>query len=83
VGQISDSRLFRGVIAFLLTLLALICGIYGVLVLVQVFNGHGSSEGNAYLFTFGLILLIFFPITFAFAIHYWKSCKACSGNECP
>jgi uncharacterized membrane protein len=82
VGQILDSRFIRGLIAFLLTVIAIICGVYSVLLFVQIFHGHGSSEGNAYLFTFALILLIFFPIAFAFAIHYWKSCKVGSGDEC-
>jgi hypothetical protein len=81
VAQISDSRFVRGIIAFLLTVIALFCGIYSVLLFIQVFYGHGSSEGNAYLFTFALVLLIFFPITFAFAIYYWKSCSARSGGQ--
>lgn len=82
MGKFFDSRLFRGLIAFALTVIALFCGIYSVLLFDQVFHGHGSSEGNAYLFTFGLILLIFFPVASAFAIHYWKSCITRSGGQC-
>jgi uncharacterized membrane protein len=81
VAQILDSRFIRGVIAFLLTVIATCCGIYSVLLFIQVFDGHGSSEGNGYLFTFALVLLIFFPVAFAFAIHYWKSCNVRSGNQ--
>jgi hypothetical protein len=82
VGKIQDSRLFRGLIAFVLAAIALICGIYSVLLFIQVFSGHGSSEGNAYLFTLGLILLIFSPVALAFSIHYWKSCQASSEGQC-
>ncbi len=70
--QILDFRFIRGIFAFLLTVIALFCGIYSVLLFNQGFYGNGSSEGNAYLFTFALVLLIFFPIVFAFAIHDWK-----------
>ena len=77
-----DSRFIRGAIAFLLTIFALFCGIYSVLLFIEIFTGSGSSEGNAYLFTLALILLIFFPIGIAFAIYYWKSCSVGSRGQC-
>jgi len=72
VGQIRKSRFFRAVIAFVLAAIALLCGLYSTLLFLQLFTGHGSTEGNAYVFTFALILLIFFPISIAFSIHNWK-----------
>jgi len=82
VGQFLDSRFSRGLIAFLLSVLAFLCGSYSVLLFIQVFHGHGSPEGNSYLLTFALILFIFFPIVFAFAIHFWKSRKIGSADQC-
>lgn len=72
MGQIRNSRFFRALIAFVLAATALLCGIYSILLFVQVFRGNGSTEGNAYRFTFALILLLFFPVALAFSIHYWK-----------
>jgi hypothetical protein len=81
VAQFLGSRIIRGIIAILLSFIALFCGIYSVLLFIQVFFGNGSSEGNGYLFTFALVLLISFPIAFAFAIYYWKSCSVRSGDQ--
>ena len=72
MGQIRKSRFFRAVIAFVLAAIALLCGLYSILLFLQLFTVNGSTEGNAYVFTFALILLIFFPVSLAFSIHNWK-----------
>jgi hypothetical protein len=72
MGQIRASRFFRALVAFVLAVTALMCGGYSILLFVQVFRGNGSTEGNAYVFTFALILLILFPVALAFSIHHWK-----------
>jgi hypothetical protein len=51
------SGFFRGVIVLMFASGALIVGGYGVLLLVEAFNGHGSSAGNVLLFALGLLLL--------------------------
>ncbi len=80
MGQIRDSRFFRALVACMLVATALFCGVYSILLFVQVFGGNGSTEGNAYLFTFALILLIFFPVALAFSIHYWRLREGDSDN---
>ena len=80
--QFLDSRFIRSVIAFLLTVIALFCGTYSVLLFIDIFTGNGSSEGNTYIFTLALVLLIFFPVASAFAIYYWRSCNIGSRGQC-
>ena len=60
------SRFFRGLIAFMLAGAALIVGCYGVLLLVESFNGHGSPEGNFVLFGLALTLLVLSTCAFIF-----------------
>lgn len=81
MGQIRNSRIVRGLAAFVLAAAGLTGGMYSVLLFVQVFHGNGSTEGTSYLFTLALILLIFFPIALAFSIHYWKLCKTGSTSD--
>jgi ABC-type polysaccharide/polyol phosphate export permease len=81
MGQIRDSRMFRVLVAFLLAATALLSGIYSILLFVYVFGGNGSAEGNGYVFTLALILLIFFPVALAFSVYYWKLRDVDSDNQ--
>jgi hypothetical protein len=67
----SRSRIFRGLIVCIFAGAALFVGYYGVLLLVQAFNGHGSPGGNALLFVLGLILLTLSPAAFTAGVVYW------------
>jgi hypothetical protein len=51
------SRYFRRLIVFMFAGAAGFVGCYGVWLLVEAFNRHGSPGGNALLFVLGLILL--------------------------
>ena len=51
------SRILPRMLIFLLGGLAVAVGCYGVLLLVDAFDKHGSIVGDAVLFSFGLILL--------------------------
>lgn len=67
------SRIFRGLIICIFAGAALFVGYYGVLLLVQAFNEHGSPGGNALLFVLGLILLTLSPASFTAGVVYWTS----------
>lgn len=81
MGPIRNSRMFRVLIAFVLAAIALLCGTYSILLFVHVFVGNGSAEGNAYLFTFALILLVCFPVALAISVYYWKLGGGDSDNQ--
>jgi hypothetical protein len=67
------SRFYRGLAVFLLVGATLFLAGYGALLLVEVFNGHGSAGGNALLFALGLILLILPLVACAVGIAFWTS----------
>jgi hypothetical protein len=52
------SRILLRLFIFLLGGAALVVGCYGVLLLVEAFDKHGSTVGDIVLFTFGLTLLV-------------------------
>jgi hypothetical protein len=57
--SVFKSRLFRDIIFFVFAALMLLAGFYAVLLLLEAFRGHGSSEGNSLIFVAGFTLLIF------------------------
>ena len=81
MASASRSRIFRGLIVFLFAGAALLVGYYGVLLLVQAFNGHGSPGGNALLFVLGLILLALSPAAFIVGIVYWTLSRPSQGEK--
>jgi hypothetical protein len=58
MASVFRSRFFRELIASIFAIAAVIVGCYGVFLIVEAFNVHGSSGGNALLFALGLILLV-------------------------
>ena len=73
MASVFRARFFRGLIVCIFAGAALFVGYYGVLLLVQAFNGHGSPGGNALLFVLGLILLTLSPAAFTAGVGYWTS----------
>ena len=56
-GVFIHSRILSRMLIFILGSVAVSLGCYGVLLLVDAFDKHGSIVGDAGLFSFGLILL--------------------------
>jgi hypothetical protein len=81
MASASRSRIFRGLIVFIFAGAALLIGYYGVLLLVQAFNGHGSPGGTALLFVLGLILLTLSPAVFIVGIVYWTLSRPSPGER--
>jgi len=81
MALVSRSRIFQGLIVFIFAGVALLVGYYGVLLLVQGFNGHGSPGGNALLFVLGLILLALSPAAFIVGIVYWTLSRPSQGEK--
>jgi hypothetical protein len=73
MASVFRSRFFRGLIVCIFAGTAILVGYYGVSLLVEAFNGHGSPGGNALLFVLGLILLVLSPVAFIVGIVYWTS----------
>jgi len=71
MSSIFRSRFIRGFNVCMFTGVALLVGFYGVSLIVEAFDRHGSSGGNAILFALGLILLVLAPVAFIFGVVYW------------
>lgn len=66
------SRFLRTCLALFLSIAAFIVGCYGVLLLFEAFDGHGSPVGDTLLFGFGLFLLALSPIVFILGLITWR-----------
>jgi hypothetical protein len=73
MASISRFRFFRGFVVFMFAGAALLVGWYGLSLLVESFNGHGSPGGNVFLFALGLILLVLPPVAFIVWVVRWTS----------
>jgi hypothetical protein len=69
--SVTRSRFFRSCFGFLFFGAAVLVGFYGLLLLVESFNGHGSDGGNALLFVLGFILLLLSSGTFVVGAVCW------------
>jgi len=72
MSSIFHSRFIRGFIVFMFTGVALLVGIYGLSLLVEAFDRHGSPGGNTVLFALSLILLVLASFTFIAGVVYWN-----------
>jgi cytochrome c oxidase assembly factor CtaG len=81
MAEVSRSGFFRGLIVFICAGAAFIVGYYGVSLLVEAFNRHGSPGGDALLFTLGVILLVLSPVAFIAGIVYWTSARSSPGEK--
>jgi len=72
MASVSRSRFFRGCLALFFSGAAFIVGGYGVLLLFEAFDGHGSLAGTTLLFGLGLFLLILSPIVFIVGLINWR-----------
>jgi hypothetical protein len=66
------SPFFRGCLAFLFFGAAFSVGCYGVLVLFEAFDGHGSVLGTTLLLGLALFLLVLSPIVFIAGLTIWR-----------
>jgi hypothetical protein len=72
MASVSRSRFFRGCLALFFMGTALIVGCYGVLVLVESFDGRGSSVGNSLLFGLALFFLGLSSIVLIVGLSNWR-----------
>ena len=73
MASVSHFRFFRGSVVFMFAGAALLVGWYGLSLLVESFDGHGSPAGNVLLFALGLILLVLSAVTFIVGVVRWTS----------
>jgi predicted membrane channel-forming protein YqfA (hemolysin III family) len=73
MASVSHFRFFRGFVVFVFAGAALLVGWYGLSLLVESFNGHGSPGGNILLFALGLILLVLSAVAFLVGVVRWTS----------
>jgi hypothetical protein len=66
------SRFFRGSLAFFFIGTALFVACYGVSLLVEAFDEHGSPGGNVLMIGLGLFLLVLSPIVFIAGLINWR-----------
>jgi len=81
MASVSRSRFFRACSALFLFSPVFLVGMYGISLLVESVDGHGSTEGNTLLFVLGIILLLLFSCTFAAGALYLTSTSLTSGNK--
>jgi hypothetical protein len=81
MASVFRSGFFRGLIVCIFAGAAILVGYYGVSLLVEAFNAHGSPGGNALLFALALILLALSPVAFIVAVVYWTSTSPNSGGK--
>ena len=72
MASVFRSGFFRTGLAFCLVAAALIVGCYGVLLLVEAFDAHGSAGGNLLLFGLGLFLLGSSLIVLLIGMRMWR-----------
>ena len=65
-------RFFRGLFIFGSAAAMAMIACYGILVLIESFNRHGSAEGNSLLFALSLVLVLPSSAAFIFLILHWK-----------
>jgi uncharacterized membrane protein HdeD (DUF308 family) len=71
--SIFRSSLFRAIVSCMFAATLLLAGCYGILILAESRNRHGSSGGSALLFIFGLFLLISCIATLIIWFFHWKT----------
>jgi hypothetical protein len=79
--SVARSRFFRRCLALICLGAALIFGCYGVLLLVDAFDPHGSPGGNVLLFALGLVLLVPSLVVFIAALNYWRRLSHLSTDD--
>jgi hypothetical protein len=72
MASVARSRFLRRCLALFAVGSALIVGWYGVLLLVEAFDGHGSPVGDFLLFGLGLFLLILSLIALIVGLNIWR-----------
>jgi len=80
MASVFRSRFFRGCLALFFTGAAFIVGWYGMLLVFEAFDGHGSLMGNTLLFGLGLFLLVLSPIVFILGLINWRSARPSPDN---
>lgn len=68
MSTIFCSRVVRRLVALIFAGALLLVGYYGLLLIVEAFDQHGSSAGNAIFFIIGLTLLVLSPFAFIVGI---------------
>jgi len=68
MASVSRFRFFRGFVVSVFAGAALLVGWYGLSLLTESFNGHGSPGGNVLLFALGMILLVLSPVSLLDAV---------------
>jgi hypothetical protein len=81
MASVTRFRFFQGFVVFMFSGAALLVGWYGLSLLVESFNGHGSPGGNILLFAIGLILLVLPPVHLIVAVVYWTSPSPDPGDK--
>jgi predicted PurR-regulated permease PerM len=81
MSSIFRSRFIRRVVVFMFAGGALLVGYYGLSLLVEAFDRHGSPGGNAILFALGLILLVLSPLAVIAGVVYWTSSSPNPGDK--
>jgi hypothetical protein len=71
--SIFNSRLFKDLIFLAFAAIMILVGGYGILLLIQVLGGNGSSEGNSLIFVLGLVLILVSAFALTIAVLYRKS----------
>jgi hypothetical protein len=71
MASVSFSRFFRTCLALFFVSAALFVGGYGVSLLVEAFDGHGSPGGNFLLIGLGLFLLGLSLIVLVIGVSMW------------
>jgi hypothetical protein len=67
------SQFFRDLIFFAFAAAMLFVGGYGILLIMQVLGGNGSSEGNSLIFVMGLVLIILSAFSLIIGVLHRKS----------
>jgi predicted PurR-regulated permease PerM len=73
MASVSRFQFFREFAVFMFVGAVLLVGCYGLSLIVESFDGHGSPGGNAVLFAIGLILLVLSPVAFIVGVVGWTS----------
>jgi hypothetical protein len=71
--SIFNSRLFKNLIFFVFVAVMILVGGYGILLIMQVWEGNGNSEGNSLIFVLGLVLIIVSGFSLSIGILHWRS----------
>jgi predicted PurR-regulated permease PerM len=73
MASVSRFQFFWEFVVFMFAGAVLLVGCYGLSLIVESFDGHGSPGGNAVLFAIGLILLVLSPVAFIVGVVGWTS----------